>query len=494
MLMPTQELHPPGTVEFRLKSRSDQDTIQFLDGVFALQRRHFEIHPNEPLAVRLDRLNRLEEMIEVNESEIIEAIDADFHGRSQHETKLAELFVVRSSIRHARRHLSRWMQSRRVPTGLQFLPGRNRLLRQPLGLVGIIAPWNYPLQLSISPAIAALAAGNRVLIKPSELAPRFADLLALLVERHFGPEEMSVVTGGKEVGQAFASLRFDHLVFTGSTTVGRKVAKVAAANLTPVTLELGGKSPVIIDESADLGLAASRIAFGKWMNAGQTCVAPDYLLVPAGKAAAVAHAIEAAITSLYPTLRDNPDYTSLINAESRERLVDLIEEARQSGAQIIEVNPAREVFDQSTTKLPPTIVIGAAPENRLLTEEIFGPILPIVEYETIDEALAWIRRGERPLALYWFGNNAAERDRILKETISGGVTINDCLWHLAQEEQPFGGVGESGMGAYHGEWGFRTFSKEKPVFIQSSLSGSWLLYPPYGKTFDLLLKVLKRIT
>lgn len=494
MLMPTQELSPAGVVDSRMRFHSDQDTIQYLEGVIALQRRHFEIHPNEPLAVRMDRLNRLLTMIEENENEIVEAIDADFRGRSQHETRLAELFVVRSGIRHARRHLKNWMKPRRVPTGVQFLPGCNRLVRQPLGIIGIIAPWNYPLQLSLAPAIAALAAGNRVVIKPSELAPRFAALLTVLVERYFGPEEMAVVTGGREVGQAFASQRFDHLVFTGSTKVGRKVAKAAAENLVPVTLELGGKSPVIIDESADLGVAASRIAYGKWMNAGQTCVAPDYLLVPEGKATAVARAIEEAVTSLYPTLRDNPDYTSIINYASRERLVSMIEEARQGGAQILEVNPARELFDKSTTKLPPTIVIGASPECRLLTEEIFGPVLPIVEYQTIDDALAWIRRGERPLALYWFGNHPAQRDRILKETISGGVTVNDCLWHLAQEEQPFGGVGESGMGAYHGEWGFRAFSKEKPVFYQSALSGSWLLYPPYGKTFDVLLKILKRIT
>jgi len=302
------------------------------------------------------------------------------------------------------------------------------------------------------------------------------------------------VNGGVDVGQAFACLPFDHLFFTGSTQVGRQVAQAAAANLTPVTLELGGKSPAIIDASCDIAAAVASIAYGKFLNAGQTCIAPDYVLVPAGLADSIADQFKAAITRLYPTLISNPDYTAIISTRHRERLLAIVQEARDGGARIVEVNPARERFDEGTRKFPPTLVVGAAANSRLMREEIFGPLLPIVEYDGLDQAIAMVNQGDRPLALYWFGRNVVNRDRVLNETVSGGVTINDCLWHLAQEAQPFGGVGPSGMGAYHGEWGFRTFSKEKPVFYQARLNGTRLFHPPYGKTFDLMLRLIKRIT
>jgi coniferyl-aldehyde dehydrogenase len=315
-----------------------------------------------------------------------------------------------------------------------------------------------------------------------------------VVRASFSPDELSVVNGDVEVGQAFVGLPFDHLFFTGSTQVGRQVAQAAAANLTPVTLELGGKSPAILDASCSIRTAAKSIAFGKLMNAGQTCIAPDYLLVPKGRANDVAHELETAIKRLYPALIANPDYTSIISTRHRERLAAMVQEARDSGARIVTVNPSGEVFDEHTRKFPPTLVIGAASNTRLMREEIFGPLLPIVEYDGLDHAIATVNQRDRPLALYWFGLDAANRDRVLTETVSGGVTVNDCLWHLAQEAQPFGGVGPSGTGAYHGEWGFRTFSKEKPVFYQARLNGTALFHPPYGKTFELMLGLLKRIT
>ncbi|ANN56362.1 aldehyde dehydrogenase [Mesorhizobium loti NZP2037] len=461
---------------------------------FQLQRAAFEKQPFPDLSVRKDRLKRLLALTERHEADICAAIDADFGGRSAHETRLAELFVVRAGIRHTLSHLSGWMRERRVATTLPFLPGRNRLLPQPLGVVGIVSPWNYPFQLAVAPVTAALAAGNRVLVKPSELTPAFSALLAGLASEHFSPDELSVITGDAEMGKAFVSMPFDHLLFTGSTAVGRQVAVAAAANLTPVTLELGGKSPAIFDPSCDLDAATASIAYGKLLNAGQTCIAPDYLLVPKGQSGTVAAKLAAAVARLYPTLRDNPDYTAIISDRHFQRLRAMIAEARDAGADVVEINPAGEDFGATSRKLLPTLVSNAGPDLRLMREEIFGPVLPIVEYAAIDEAISYVNQADRPLALYWFGKDSTNRQRILRETAAGGVTINDCMLHLVQENQPFGGVGASGMGAYHGEWGFRTFSKEKPVFLQSRLSAGALLRPPYGKTFERLFGLLRHIT
>jgi coniferyl-aldehyde dehydrogenase len=461
---------------------------------FQLQRAAFEKQPFPDMAVRKDRLKRLLALTERHEAKICAAINADFGSRSTHETRLAELFVVRAGIRHTLSHLKGWMRERRVATTLPFLPGRNRLLPQPLGVVGIVSPWNYPFQLAVAPVTAALAAGNRVLVKPSELTPAFSELLAKLASEHFSPDELSVITGDAETGKAFVSMPFDHLLFTGSTAVGRHVAMAAAANLTPITLELGGKSPAIFDPSCDLDAATASIAYGKLLNAGQTCIAPDYLLVPKGQAGTVAAKLAAAVARLYPTLRDNPDYTAIISDRHFQRLRAMIAEARDAGADVTEINPAGEDLGTTGRKLLPTLVSNAGPDLRLMREEIFGPVLPIVEYATVNDAISHVNQSDRPLALYWFGSDSGNRRRILRETVAGGVTINDCMLHLVQENQPFGGVGASGMGAYHGQWGFRTFSKEKPVFLQSRLSAGALLRPPYGKTFERLFGLLRHIT
>ncbi|MDA8449024.1 coniferyl aldehyde dehydrogenase [Acidovorax sp. NCPPB 3859] len=464
-----------------------------LAGMLARQRSAFDSEPMSPWQVRVDRLRRLLELTHRCEARFIAAIDADFSGRSAHESRLAELFVVRAGIRHALRHLRGWMRPRRVPTQVHFLPGSNRLLPQPLGVVGVVAPWNYPLQLALGPAVAALAAGNRVLIKPSELTPRFADALARAVSDAFDPSEVAVVTGDADVARAFVELPFDHLFFTGSTAVGRLVAQAAAKHLVPVTLELGGKSPAILDASCDLGEALPRIAFGKLLNAGQTCIAPDYLLVPSGRGEEVARGLAAAMDTLYPRLRDNPDYTAIVSDRHRQRLLALLDEARAEGARIVEVNPAQEDFSAGTRKLPPALVLGCTPRMRLLQEEIFGPVLPIVEVAGTDAAIAHVRAGDPPLALYWFGRDRVAEGRVLGGTLAGGVTVNDCLWHLAQEHQPFGGVGSSGQGAYHGRWGFDRLSHLKPVFRQARLNGTAMFHPPYGKTFERLLGLLERL-
>jgi len=495
MLMRTaaeQKVTPPLVTSGRLDSTPEKP-LDRLNRLFQAQLTAYQQEPDTPFMIRCSRLDRLLKLIETHEADFIAAINADFQSRAPQETRLAELLVVRGSLLHARRHLKKWMRVRSIRTGLQFLPGVNRLMPQPLGVVGILSPWNYPLQLSLGPAIAALAAGNRVLIKPSELTPRFSELLERLVHSSFASDEMAVVNGGPDVGAAFSRLPFHHLFFTGSTAVGRIVGQAAAANLTPVTLELGGKSPVIIDSSADQAKAAHRIAFGKLLNAGQTCVAPDYLLVPTGTAEQMASHLVRAMSKMYPSLNGNRDYSAIATERHWQRLRSLVDEAVSAGARVIEVNPANERFDGTTRKFPPTLVLNPSLDLKLMQEEIFGPILPILEVDSLDQAIQFVNERERPLALYWFGTDTASRNRVLHETISGGVTINDCLWHLAQEEQPFGGVGHSGHGVYHGEWGFRTFSQEKPVFYPSDLSATWLLHPPYGKVFNVLHAILKKI-
>ena len=459
--------------------------------LLAAQRAAHAADPAPTYAVRIDRLNRLARMLDEHAMDFVAAITQDFGNRSAHETLLAEVGITGTAIAGTKRHLKGWMRTRRPSTSLAYLPGRNRLMRQPLGVVGVVAPWNYPLQLSLGPAVGAIAAGNRVLIKPSELTPAFSALLEKLIGKFFKPEELAVVCGDAQLGAAFCAMPFDHLVFTGSTAVGRKVAAAAAPNLTPLTLELGGKSPCIIDASADLGVVAPRIAFGKLLNAGQTCIAPDYLLVPKGQGMAVAQALKAEVARMYPTIENNPDYTSIITPRHRARLQQLVDDAQAQGATIVPLSD--DLTPQGSRKFTPFALLNTKPSMQIMQEEIFGPLLPILEVSGTDAAIAHVNAHDRPLALYWFGTDSSARERVLRETIAGGVTINDCLWHIGQEAQPFGGVGASGMGAYHGEHGFRSFSKEKPVFIQARLNGIPLLHPPYGKTFAFMLKVLKLI-
>ncbi len=444
------------------------------------------------LAARIDRLDRLARMTRRHAQEIIDAISADFGNRSAHETLVADLLAVDEAIKHARRHLPSWMRPKDVPTGLKYRPGYNRLIPQPLGVVGVVAPWNYPYQLSILPAVAALAAGNRVMIKPSEVTPRSAELMARIVHETFGEDELAVFPGDAAVAKAFVALPFDHLFFTGSTAVGRLVAQAAAKHLTPVTLELGGKSPVIVDTSANLAKIAPLVAIGKLFNAGQTCIAPDYALVPRARVEAFADAMARTVAKLYPTLADNRDYTSIVDKRHYARLQGLLADAKSRGARIVEINPADETLAPAGRKIAPTLVLGVGDDAAIMREEIFGPLLPVVAYDHLDDAIRYVNQRDRPLALYWFGENASHRDRVLARTIAGGVTVNGCLTHFAQEHQPFGGVGASGNGAYHGEYGFRTFSKEKPVYYQSRLGLLPMLLPPYGRPLDAVLAWFKR--
>jgi coniferyl-aldehyde dehydrogenase len=469
------------------QSASDNSLEDAFHRMIALSR----TAPPPTLAERLDRLARLRGVIAENEARFDRAISADFGHRCATETAIAETLLVLGEIRHAAKHLKAWMTPQRVSTALQFLPAKNRLIPQPLGVVGIVAPWNYPLQLTLAPAVAALAAGNRVMIKPSELVPQFSALLKEVISAKFDATEMMVTEFDGDISQAFAALPFDHLMFTGSTRVGRLVAEAAGRNLTPVTLELGGKSPAIVDRSADLDQAAERIAYGKLLNAGQTCIAPDYALVPEGSVQDFAGKLQHHMRRMYGTEPDNKDYTSIISDRHYARLESLVADAAAQGAQILQPAKPDDPAWKSKRKFPPTIIVGATPGMTVMQEEIFGPLLPIMATSDAADSISWINRHDRPLALYWFGKDDAARDEVLARTVSGGVTINDCLFHFTQINQPMGGVGASGTGAYHGEWGFRALSKLKPVFYRSPFNRLADLYPPYGAKIARLEKMLR---
>ena len=461
--------------------------------LFDAQREAFARERYPSVAVRRDRLARLKDFVTKHEARFVAAIDRDFGGRSSHETRLAELYIVAAEIAEAHKHLARWMRPQRVATPIHLKPARARIERQPVGVVGVISPWNYPVQLALAPVAGALAAGNRVLLKPSELTPATSALLQELTAQAFAPDEFAVVLGDASVGQAFASTPFDHLFFTGSTAVGRAVARAAAENLTPVTLELGGKSPAVIAPDADLALAAPRLMAGKLLNAGQTCIAPDYALVPQGKEDDFLRAVERAAAALYPAYIANNDYTAIVNDRHRARLAALLDDARSRGATVVELNPGNETATPGSRKMLPALVLHANDTMAVMREEIFGPILPVETYATIDDAIAKINARPHPLAFYYFGRDGLRAGKVLSETIAGGVTVNDTLWHFAHKNLPFGGVGASGSGAYHGEASFLAFTHQKPVFVQPRLAASKLLNPPYGAVFEKVLAMLRKL-
>ena len=439
---------------------------------------------------RQARLDALLALVHDNADRFVTAISADFGHRSAHETRLLELFPSLEAVRHTRSHFGAWMKPQRKSASLWFRPGRAQIIPQPLGVVGIIVPWNYPLFLAISPLAAALAAGNRVMIKMSEFTPRIGELLAELVAKYFAAEDVSVVLGDASVGADFARLPFDHLLFTGSTKVGHDIMRMAADNLTPVTLELGGKSPAILGADYPLAKAAERIMVGKLLNAGQTCIAPDYVLVPAGREQAFVEAARAVVAKCFPDMAATPDYTAIVNDRHYQRLQGYVTDARERGARIEPLSTASA--DATRRRLPPLALLDVDDGMRVMQDEIFGPLLPVLPYQDIDAAIAYVNQHPRPLALYYFGNDSGPRDRVLNETVAGGVTVNDTILHIAQEELPFGGVGPSGMGHYHGLDGFKTFSKQKAVFYQSWLNGMSLFNPPYGALFERLTKFLIR--
>jgi len=458
---------------------------------FERQRAAASKEPGPPWAVRAERLRRLQRLLLDNESAIARAIDADFGGRPAIETELAEVWPSLEEIKGALRHGRGWMKPRRAGVGKWFIPARAQVLPQPLGVVGIIVPWNYPLYLAIGPMAAALAAGNRVMVKMSELTPAFSALLQQLCAQAFPPEEVCIVTGGAEVAAEFSTLPFDHLLFTGSTAVGRKVMAAAAANLTPVTLELGGKSPAVITPGYPLAHAVQRILAGKLLNAGQTCIAPDYVLLPRDQVAAFVEAARQEARRGYPAGLADANFCSVVNDRHYHRLIGELEEACERGAR------SECLFDGASRddarhRLAPTLLIDPPADCGAMRDEIFGPLLPLVPYDRLEDAISFVAARPHPLALYWFDHDASRVDEALHRLPAGGVTVNDTLLHITQESLPFGGVGASGMGHYHGQWGFDTFSKLKPVFRQSRLNGMALFLPPYRPLMRRLLALMKR--
>ena len=466
-------------------------------GILDRQRAAFAAELPVTLAVRRDRLRRALTLLLDHRDALAAAMSEDFGHRSATMSLVTDIMASVKPIKHALKHLDAWSrpEKRRLDFPLGLLGARAHVEYQPKGVVGIISPWNFPVNLTFAPLAGVLAAGNRAMIKPSEFTPATAELMATLIAAAFDETEVAVVTGGAAAGRAFSELPFDHLVFTGSTAVGRHVMAAAAANLVPLTLELGGKSPTIVGRSADVARATDRIAMGKMMNAGQICLAPDYLLVPREAEAAVVAGLTAAVTAQYPTLLANDDYTSVINARHRERLEAHVADARAKGAQVTVVNPGNEDFTgQNGNKMPLHLMQNVDDSMTVMQEEIFGPLLPIVPYDTADDAIAFVNRRDRPLGLYWFGTDAAEQRAVLDRTISGGVTINDVLFHISAEDLPFGGVGPAGMGSYHGLDGFRAFSHAKAVYRQPTLDLAALagFKPPYGdKTRKALARELK---
>ncbi|KIF60967.1 coniferyl aldehyde dehydrogenase [Pseudomonas fluorescens] len=462
-----------------------QQPLEELNRLFDAQRAAYAANPMPPAAQRQQWLKALRDLLSSERQALIDAISSDFSHRSADETLLAELMPSLHGIHYASQHISQWMKPSKRKVGVAFQPASAKVVYQPLGVVGVIVPWNYPLFLAIGPLTGALAAGNRVMLKLSESTPATGLLLKELLARIFPEDLVCVVLGEADVGVAFSKMRFDHLLFTGSTSVGRRVMRAAAENLTPVTLELGGKSPAIVSRDVPLKDAAERIAFGKTLNAGQTCVAPDYVLVPEERIGGFVEAYRQAVRGFYPTLADNPDYTAIINERQLARLNSYLSDATSKGALLI------PLFDQSQgRRMPHSLLLNVSDEMTVMQDEIFGPLLPIVPYQDLDQAFAYINQRPRPLALYYFGYDKHEQKRVLSETHSGGVCLNDTLLHVAQDDMPFGGIGPSGMGHYHGHEGFLTFSKAKGVLVKQRFNAAKLIYPPYGKPIQKLIQKL----
>ena len=473
--MPVDSAHPHDA------SALQSDLHSLLD----MQRKAYAAHPFPPLAQRQQWLKSLRQLLSREREVLIDAISQDFSHRSPDETLFAELMPSLHSLDYTLKHLKRWMRPSSRSVGMTFQPASAKVVYQPLGVVGIIVPWNYPLYLAMGPLIGALAAGNRVMLKLSEFTPATGLLLKDLLGRIFPEDMVAVVLGEADVGVAFSGLAFDHLLFTGSTHVGKLVMRAAAEHLTPVTLELGGKSPAIVSADVPLKDAAQRIAWGKSLNAGQTCIAPDYVLVPQDRIEGFVEAYRQAIHSFYPTLIDNPDYSAIINERQLARLERLQVDATLKGARLI------PLYDQGQRRrMPHALILDVNDDMQVMQDEIFGPLLPIVPYTHLEQALAYINARPRPLALYYFGYNKTEQQHVVHNTHSGGVSINETLLHVAIDDLPFGGVGHSGMGHYHGHEGFLTFSKAKGVLIKQRLNSSLMIYPPYGRQLGRLIQKL----
>jgi coniferyl-aldehyde dehydrogenase len=457
-----------------------------LNGILVRQRAA-QLRDGIPSAkVRIDRLDRCIAILVDHRREFEQALDQDFGARSPTATAFTDIAGSIGPLKHARDNLTKWMRTEKRPTTpaiLGLFGAKCELRYQPKGVVGVISPWNFPVNLTFAPLAGILAAGNRAMIKPSEITPATSELMKQVFAKAFSEDEIAVVTGGAEVGSAFSGLAFDHMIFTGATSIGRHVMRAAADNLVPVTLELGGKSPVVIGRSADMATAAARIMNGKTLNAGQICLAPDYVLAAHDQVDDFVSEARKSVAKMFPTIRENEDYTAVVADRHYERLMGYLDDARAKGAEIIEINPADEdLRQQPHRKIAPTLVLNPTDDMKIMQEEIFGPLLPVKTYQRVDEAVDYINTHDRPLGLYYFGADDAERETVLNNTTSGGVSVNDVVMHVAQEDLPFGGVGPAGMGSYHGQDGFKEFSHRKAVFhqLKKDIGPLLMMRPPFG--------------
>ena len=459
-----------------------------------LQRESYLAEGEVSAETRIDRLDRTIDVLVANAEKISEAMNSDFGCRPRQVNLMTDVTGSLENLKHAKKHLRKWMKAEKRPSmfPLGLLGGRSSIQYQPKGVVGVIAPWNFPLGMVFEPLAGVIAAGNRAMIKPSEFTPATSELIDEMVGKTFDPTEIAVVTGGPEVGQAFSSLAFDHMVFPGATSVARHIMAAASKNLVPVTLELGGKSPTVISETADLREAIERIMVGKMLNAGQVCIAPDYVMLPEGKmdeAVAIAREV---VAEMYPTLLNNEQYTAMLNERHFQRMQKNIDDANDRGAQVVAINPANEDFSVNPTqKIPPTLILNPGDDALCMQDEIFGPLLPLKTYTKFEDVISYINARPRPLAAYYFGKDSTEEYRFLTGTTSGGACVNDVMFHMLQKDLPFGGVGPSGMGSYHGIEGFKAFSHAKSVYKQpgkipvTKLAG---FMPPYGDASEKSIK------
>ena len=442
-----------------------------------------------PLSVEIRKewIDRCIALLIKYQNEIVDAISEDFGHRSTESSLLADVAGSIGSLKSAKENIKKWVkpEKRKVtPAILGLLGAKLRVEYQPLGTVGVISPWNFPVTLTFGPLGSIFAAGNRAMIKPSEFTPKTSELMKTMFEEVFTEEEVAVFTGGPDLGEAFSSLPFDHLLFTGATSIAKHVMRAASENLVPVTLELGGKSPVIISKNTNFDMSVKRVMAGKTMNAGQICLAPDYVFIPKDKKEEFISQSKKTVTEMYPSLKDNPDYTSVINQRHYDRLQGYVDEAKEKGFEVIEINPSNEDFSQQPHhKIPPTLLLNPSEDMKIMQEEIFGPVLPVKTYKHVSEPVEYINSKDRPLGLYYFGEDTNEKDFVLDNTTSGGVTVNDVISHIQMEDLPFGGVGPSGMGSYHGYDGFKEFSHTKAIYKQTRFNLMKLagLVPPYKK-------------
>ena len=467
------------------------ETIQEMHRVLEMQKA-LNISEGAPdIKLRKDRLDRVIAMVNKYQDQIVQSVNDDFGNRDPVMSAVTEVASVIGPMEHAKKNLKNWMKTEKrkaaiAPLGsaLSLLGAKAEVKYQPKGVVGAISPWNFPVNLALAPLAGIIAAGNRVMHKPSELTPATSDVLKTMIEENFDEGEMAVFVGGPEVGAAFSGLPFDHLMYTGSTAVAKHVMKAASENLVPLTLELGGKSPVVVGKSAKMQDVAQRVMQGKTMNAGQICLAPDYALVPEEKVDDFVKASVEVTSEMYPEMKDNDDFTSIVNQKHYDRIQGLLEDAKEKGADVVEINPSNEDFSQQPHhKIPPTILLNPSEDMKIMQEEIFGPVLPVKTYKDVSEPVEYINSKDRPLGLYYFGEDNTEKDYVLDNTTSGGVTVNDVISHIQMEDLPFGGVGPSGMGSYHGYDGFKEFSHAKAVYKQTKFNLMKLagLVPPYKK-------------